>query len=1021
MRKGVWGGFLCLGLVVGGVGFAVASSAFARGAPQIQTLHVDEVVPSDVCDGFGTFGGFPVQNHNVETIRIFTYPDGKRVIEDTGRTTSTNLDTGRSISFAFSLKLTDTRFEELFGNGASRVTLTTTFTGLNFRILKPNAFSLAAGRGTVTATYTFDEDGNLVDLQIVELSTPHLRHFFPVLCSLLGSERGSISGTVTDQATKKPVANVCVFAADRSGTFVSFGSSAADGTYHVLGLAAGAYRLLFTQADCVESPLYAPEWWRDKLDLASADAVTVKTDAETKRINPALAVGGSITGRVTNAAGGAPLESICVAAFAPGSGPETPAVGGALTAPDGTYRISGLLGGFYQVSFGDCFAGVYAPEWYDDAPNRSSADPVAVILGSTTSNVNAALAVGGKVTGTVTSIDSGSPLEGVCVFASDADVPPGESGGVGFAVTGRDGRYELGGLQGGNVKILFFDCSVGGTASKWYDDKPDFSSADRVQVALGGTTSGIDGALAGVGGRVSGVVTDAATGAPVAGVCVWLLNAISGRGLALDATESDGTYVVGLFEHVPPGRYKVQFDTSERGCGGGAPFRSEFYDNKVRWQSADLVTVALGLDTSGINASLGDHPSDVGDIRGTVIDGRTGAPLSDVCVSAFEPGSREFVNIEETGPDGTYDIHELPLGSYTVSFQDCADRGYVREWYENKPTRGSADLVSVAGGSDATGIDAALVIGGTIGGVVSAQATGQPIAGACVTAGVGDGADFAVTGIDGTYQVRGLAAGSYRVRFDPGCFSASVYAPEWYDKKSSALAADPVSVALGAQTSGINAALSIGGSITGKVTAAATNQPLAEVCVAFVDVGTGSLYEQAIVTGPDGSYRVTGLAPGGYKLQFGGDSGGNCSVGMYAPEWFDGKADRASADIVSVNALGAETAGVDVQLEIGGTVSGTVTGADTGELLRDICVDITDPAEGRHGGSALTGTDGTYEVTGLATGSYVVRFSDCLLTYGHAGGATEWYMNKPDSASADRVNVTVGTSLTGIDTALPGL
>ena len=66
------------------------------------------------------------------------------------------------------------------------------------------------------------------------------------------------------------------------------------------------------------------------------------------------------------------------------------------------------------------------------------------------------------------------------------------------------------------------------------------TSGTGVSVTMGATTSGINFGLA-VGGRISGTVTDAGTGAPLANVQLAVYNA-SGSSVAYGDTNASGVY-----------------------------------------------------------------------------------------------------------------------------------------------------------------------------------------------------------------------------------------------------------------------------------------------------------------------------------------------------------------------------------------------------------------------------------------------------------------------------------------------
>lgn len=78
-----------------------------------------------------------------------------------------------------------------------------------------------------------------------------------------------------------------------------------------------------------------------------------------------LMVGARVSGRVSADADGRPLEGICVSAFSD----ETGSFGQDRTGADGSYAITTLRGGDYQVVFDDCSAPyTFLAKAYDDVP-----------------------------------------------------------------------------------------------------------------------------------------------------------------------------------------------------------------------------------------------------------------------------------------------------------------------------------------------------------------------------------------------------------------------------------------------------------------------------------------------------------------------------------------------------------------------------------------------------------------------------------------------------------------------------
>lgn len=224
---------------------------------------------------------------------------------------------------------------------------------------------------------------------------------------------------------------------------------------------------------------------------------------------------------------------------------------------------------------------------------------------------------------------------------------------------------------------------------------------------------------------------------------------------------------------------------------------------------------------------------------------------------------------------------------------------------------------------------------GSISGEVT-DAAGNPLAGICVSVFNLDGYDYAVTstGEDGTYRVTDLPEDSYKVQFSEYCLrrkggspqpvaasgssssSSSVivvafaprrgYLTEWFDDKLNFESADPVPVHAGADTPHIDAALTLGGRISGRVTNAA-GQGLGSICVgAYVDVYS---FAEGGYTAGDGGYTVVGLRTGDYRVKF-----SDCSYPpIYLAEWYNDRPDFWTADPVGVTET-AVTAGIDAVL-----------------------------------------------------------------------------------------------------------
>ncbi|MGN6678996.1 MAG: carboxypeptidase regulatory-like domain-containing protein [Streptosporangiaceae bacterium] len=255
----------------------------------------------------------------------------------------------------------------------------------------------------------------------------------------------------------------------------------------------------------------------------------------------------------------------------------------------------------------------------------------------------------------------------------------------------------------------------------------------------------------------------------------------------------------------------------------------------------------------------------------------------------------------------------------------------------------------------------------------------------------------------GRYKITGLAPGTYKVFFY-GCGIATNYASQWYQDRATERAADPVRVRPSHLTSGINAVMATGGSISGQVIARATGKPVHNECVEAYDNATQAFgFAQ---TDKTGHYTMRGLATGRYSLYF-------------------SRCFRKGPNVISFTRPGPvsvkaphATTGIITRLAPGGNVSGTVSAGMPPKPQIGTCVELAPLDPNGTYGFGQTGTDGTYTATGLAAGKYQVYFNDPFCLFGVPSLASQWYSGQQTQATADVVTVTTGGTTTGIDATL---
>ncbi len=248
--------------------------------------------------------------------------------------------------------------------------------------------------------------------------------------------------------------------------------------------------------------------------------------------------------------------------------------------------------------------------------------------------------------------------------------------------------------------------------------------------------------------------------------------------------------------------------------------------------------------------------------------------IEGVAVRVYTEGG-EVAGFTHTLASGEYAVEGLAPGLYTVEFNP-AGLNYVRQYYkESSLLSGATPVVLAAEGETKTGIDAKLVEGGQITGTVVEFTEGKavvPLESVEVRAYEATGSEplvgFATTGVAGTYDIAGLATGSYKVMFAPAFGSALNFVTQYYEDAASSATATPVSVTQGTTTTAVGAEMRVGGIIEGTVTDAATHQPVANVVVSASSPGhpevTGGLAE----TNGNGEYAIRGLQSGSYDLEF---------------------------------------------------------------------------------------------------------------------------------------------------------
>ena len=744
--------------------------------------------------------------------------------------------------------------------------------------------------------YRDEYSGDATDLASAALVS--IGYAGSAICDAQLAEFGHITGRVTsDASTGLPGVHVMAWTPDGTGSWRTYSATTeADGSYDIVGLGTGGYRVAAYPAHPAR---YGAEWFENAVDRDSAVEVTVSVGSARGGVDVVLDELAHLTGTVSDGAVG--IDQITVAAYR-GDGT---LVGGGTTDSNGAYTAH-LPTGDYRLEFTDTSSwnsGEFIGEWHSNARTLASANPVSLTSGAT-ATVDAVLARAARITGVVRAPD-GAALGGMGVTAWPSTFGKSNTWGD----TASDGSYELGPLEPETYKVSFYD--AGGTYfSEWYDDAAHSGVAQSFALASGDLASGVDATLT-TGGHIAGKVTsDGTTPLPGIGVVAlrldqygkWSPSGASGY------TAADGTYDI---PRLQTGTYRVKFADAS---GARA---SECYDDAAGPGTADDVGVVAGSTTLGIDAILGP----AGSVEGTVTL-QAGGSLGGLWVYAFVPnGSGGWDNVGQASTDasGTYRIDGLRPGDYRIEFVERAP--HLHEYYDDASSLNAAADVTVVAEQITRGISAELNLPSDLAGrVTSDGVTG--IAGICVRAERPDGsggwllADWAYTTADGDYVITDLEPGVYRVKFD----GDATYVAEYYNDTYDPALAAALTVVRGVDTTGIDAVLAPRGHVAGRVTSDGS-AAIADVSVTAYTRDQFGFWATAgsASTGADGTYDIAGLLPGAYRVQFENWTGG------YVTKWFDDSLTRDAATDVTVTA-GATTGGIDAVLPAPARITGAVSG-----------------------------------------------------------------------------------------------
>lgn len=508
------------------------------------------------------------------------------------------------------------------------------------------------------------------------------------LAAPANAAESAVGGIVTDAAGNPVWGTVLAYEQGADGDefadgYLDLDNGAISGT-----LPDGVYKLKAMSGD------YS-EFYLDKADLASADAVNVTGGAV--GLAAWVLEKPYVTATVTDAAG-RPVSGVEVTAF--DAADQTNEVATDYSDEDGKVVLpvsAGPVKLHADTRFSNT-AGHLSSEWFDNKADFASADAVtptpygtpAVVIG---------LNAGAAMTGQVLS-DAGVPLEQVQVSAaSDSD--------FGSDLTDKNGVFVIEGLEAGHYTVEFEDSRIGEYVSEYWNNAKTSAEATKVSVGVDGFVGGLNASLTPrtpepLGSlELSGVVTDD-TGAPVAAALVQVTTTATSPfkkdGVAYDYTNRAGIYAFDELDGLSGKNVKVSASPPQPGDEDGYGLFWQWFGQHTSYDRATPVLIGAGASARA-DIALPRSGGIAGSVRGVAGKGIDGS-VSVLSVDGDVAGS------VGTKADDTFELRSLYPGTYKVQFSDNAGN-HVPEWWKNDNFEG-AKTITVKSGETVTGLDAVL-------------------------------------------------------------------------------------------------------------------------------------------------------------------------------------------------------------------------------------------------------------------------------------------------------------------------
>ncbi len=487
-----------------------------------------------------------------------------------------------------------------------------------------------------------------------------------------------------------------------------------------------------------------------------------------------------------------------------------------------------------------------------------------------------ALAATGTVQGVFTT-STGIPIAdaGVTAYSAEGDW-------LEDTTTNSAGSYRLTGVTAGGVQLQFNDNGL----EHWSPGVTDQEQATTYPLAAGGTLTVNEKQPA--TGTVAGHFSDA-SGAPVPYANITVTG-VGSQAWRNGHTDEQGAYSV----EVLPGTHKVSFK----------------WDSAEQWavQAADKDAATTITVAAGQTITVDDRKLPTGVVGGR-LTASDGSPLVDARVTLHR--GQDTVGWASTDEEGNYSLGEALSGDgYTVSYA-VGDGSDIYVPGTADPAK--ARKITIVAGQQHT-IDDTLPLPATVHGTLT-DGDGSPKGGYQVTVTLASEDNWvqfnATTGANGTWRVRDVPPGDYRVSFagpDGG-------RTQWAHGKNSEDAATLIPVPGGGDIT-VDDTWLAGATLVVNAVDATTGAPVDDYCVSVTSPGDGSGCATA-----GGPVTITDLPGGNYQMSA---NPGEGSYYLYTrPQ--------------PVTLTSGKTTTATIKMTLGGKVTFTASDRVSGAAVDSVC------------------------------------------------------------------------------------